>query len=143
MFVNMTYLNGSKSWTHQMFAIKSWTLLVLYSFNGWTQIVQVPAPKNQASKRLVYVLATSVSLLFRSMILRHFLAINIVYILLEVKRVLYRNVHQSVSFLMNPLNNIWDISIVSIFLIVLKIVSFHSDCFIMNAFYPTISLPFC
>ena len=40
----MTYLNVSKSWTCQMCYMKSsngWTLVVLYSFNGWTQIVQL------------------------------------------------------------------------------------------------------
>ena len=45
MFVNMTYLNVSKSWTCEMCDMKSsngWILMVLYSFDGWTQIVQVP-----------------------------------------------------------------------------------------------------
>ena len=44
LFVNMTYLSASKSWTCKMCYMKSsngWTLMVLYNFNGWTQIVKL------------------------------------------------------------------------------------------------------
>ena len=43
--VVIIYLNVSKSWICQMCDMKSsncWMLMVLYSFNGWTQIVQLP-----------------------------------------------------------------------------------------------------
>ena len=60
----MQMLNASKSWTCQICNMKSsngWTLmvlcsfngLVLYSFNGWTQIVQLPVfslPKRISEK---------------------------------------------------------------------------------------------
>ena len=43
MFVKIIYLNVSNiSNVCDMKSSNSWTLKVLYSFNGWTQIVQVP-----------------------------------------------------------------------------------------------------
>ena len=44
----MTYLNVFKPWTCQMPDMKSsngWTLMLLHSFNGWPQIVQLPVFK--------------------------------------------------------------------------------------------------
>ena len=57
MFVNVNYLNVSKSWTHHVCDMKSsngWTLMVLYSFNDWIQIVQIPVIRqiSHMSKRI-------------------------------------------------------------------------------------------
>ena len=48
------YLSVSQFWTCQMCDMKSsngWTFMVLYSFNGWTQIVQIPVFRQISLKK--------------------------------------------------------------------------------------------